>query len=122
MVPRLVVLWLAASPAWAEREERYLVKPTTEVSAVQREERYLVKPTTEVSAVNTTELPLSFAANPLGTDAGDLVSGDSSVHPVSQSFVRFLLDIVGQFIYDCLSFGILKVLKVFISFSSKIKN
>jgi hypothetical protein len=93
MVPRLIVLWLAASsPAWAEREERYLVKPTTEVSAVEREERYLVKPTTEVSAINATELPLSFAANPLGTDAGDLVSGDSSVHPVSQSFVRFLLD------------------------------
>jgi hypothetical protein len=112
MVPRLIVLWLAASsPAWAEREERYLVKPTTEVSAVQREERYLVKPTTEVSAVNATDLPLSFAANPLGTDAGDLVSGDSSVHPVSQSFVRFLLDSVGQFIYDCLSFGILKVSK-----------
>ncbi len=96
MVPRLLVLWLAASPAWAEREERYLVKPTTEVSALEREERYLVKPTTEVSSVNATELPLSFAANPLGTDAGDLVSGDSSVHPVSQSFVVFLLDIVGQ--------------------------
>ncbi len=98
MVPRLIVLWLvASSPAWAEREERYLVKPTTEVSAVAREERYLVKPTTEVSAVNATELPLSFAANPLGTDAGDLVSGDSSVHPVSRSFVRFLLDSVEQF-------------------------
>jgi hypothetical protein len=84
MVPRLIVLWLAASsPAWAEREERYLVKPTT-----------------EVSAVNTTDLPLSFAANPLGTDAGDLVSGDSSVHPVSQSFVTFLLNSAGHFIND----------------------
>ncbi len=108
MVPRLVVLWLAASLAWAEREERYLVKPTTEVSAVEREERYLVKPTTEVSAINATELPLSFAANPLGTDAGDLVSGDSSVHPVSQSYVIFLLDSAGLNIYEWQSFGVLK--------------
>jgi len=67
MMPRLVVLWLAAVSASEERHERYLVKPTT-----------------EVSAVNGTEQPESGVGKLLLAEGGDLVPGHSSLHPVSQ--------------------------------------
>ena len=67
------------------------------LTALARDERYLVEPTTEVSASDTTisltpgDDPLTHAVTPIvektgNLEAGDLVAGDSSIYPVCGHF------------------------------------
>ncbi len=68
-----------------------LASMTASSTTAEREERYLVKPTTDVSADATTLTPDDQQpSKPAVEEVDDLDVGDSSLHPVSQPRLKTL--------------------------------